>query len=120
MTTSEILRAARQELEQHGWIQGEYYEFGSGHCLVGALDEVTGATCQESVYLAVVLALGIPRNGRNAEGILIDWNDDASRKFGEVVQLLEDAARLEDSAHAASLEQAMAMTELIEEELVTV
>lgn len=116
--TSEVLNAAADYIEEHGWIQGQYGEFVEGSaieapyyppgcrvCLTGAINLVTdGSPClpgsmgvgnselNAAAYQAVRQALEV-RGKITARESVMTWNDAEGRTQAEVVALLRRVAR---------------------------
>lgn len=84
-TPKGILRAALRLLEKKGWIQSAYEDYYTGaHCLVGAIDAVSGVSLYEEQKVYELL-------GFSDGGQAINWNDLKSRKFSDVKARIEQA-----------------------------
>jgi hypothetical protein len=95
--TVEVLRAAREYLFEHGWMQGEYEDEGGQVCLEGACRKPLGLPTRASddpdenddetwaaafnAEAAISRTLGIPG--------VVTWNDDHDRTFDEVINAID-------------------------------
>lgn len=119
MKTSEMFDRAADLLEQHGWNQGAYFGYDGSHCMVGALQESSGAyhyeverllSCGSVVMKGIncnqTLDPDIMRSFCKAYDILLcyvlneadcveTWNDTGGRTKKQVVFVLRTAATLQ-------------------------
>lgn len=90
MTTSEILLAAADHLERHGWQQWLSGSAGQPCCLVGAIKvacrgvEADYIAARNRLYEHLGTSSGVP--------LLVDWNDTFGRTADEVIAALRAAA----------------------------
>jgi len=100
METKEILLKSAKWLEENGWCQGEFC-FGSDDCptaccLIGVLNFISTGNARH-VNDETNLARNCIHNKLDKKYLIygIDsWNDDEKRKKQEVIDLLEEAAKL--------------------------
>lgn len=91
MTPAAILRAAAQELRDHGWCQHEGEDEKGRHCALGAIGVVAGLGQYETATVLRIY-LKTPYIG--------DWNDTPGRTQEEVIAALEAAASSTESQNA--------------------
>lgn len=88
MTPQEILSAAADLIEEHGWVQGEYGDEEYGFCVMGAVYAATAehATDRDRGNAVNRLAGSL---GYNA---VVYWNDSIAKSKEEVITALRKAA----------------------------
>ncbi len=95
MTPSEVLNAAADHLEEHGWCQGAFF-IGSRCCASGAIRLVTsghmGVPGPDSVRARTRLREYLSVPGCPVFSIF-DWNDFAGRTKEEVIGAMREAAK---------------------------
>lgn len=89
MTPQEILSAAADLIEEHGWVQGEYGDEEYGFCAMGAVYVAASysATDRDRGNAVNRLAASV---GYNA---VVYWNDSIAQSKEEVITALRKAAR---------------------------
>ncbi len=107
MTITEQLQAMRERLLEHGWTQHTLVNSDGKRCLVGAaLDDAQTVepACDMSKTelweqfgdLLAFVADGIPADWISDQGtpdpfdVITSWNDEDSRQFAEVIDLLDE------------------------------
>ncbi len=89
MTDRDILLAAADHLEQHGWRQHILGQRGEPCCLIGALDVARPVGSTASALQAVADHLGIIT--KHPFTWLVEWNDFPGRTAAEVIAALRAA-----------------------------
>ena len=118
-----VLKDARTDLEEFGWIQGSFRD-GDMHCLAGALaEQVPGCDIAadglvvtfagQELWLATLAVVGAVlasgeldvREARDRGWLLdmaTDWNDRGDTTFGDVLDVLDAALeRIPDDKEAS-------------------
>lgn len=95
MNSVKILKAAKTELIENGWVKGHYF-LEEKHCVIGAIGKVQGIStscAQNSEEVRILgLALGMVRyDDRDIGGSVILWNDMPSRTFTDVIDAFDQA-----------------------------
>jgi hypothetical protein len=89
MKDSEILRGAIDQIERHGWIQGEAGSPDKGMCAIGALAYAANVTETGGIHAieqAMVALTNVVGRG------VVAFNDDPSTSSEDVLLALKQAA----------------------------
>jgi hypothetical protein len=102
---SELLTAAKAEIQKNGWCQGQYTDNKGQHCILGAT--MSQILDNNSVYWDAVKALqgSLGTSGTSGFNDVVVWNDDPSRTVDEVIALFDKAierAKREELSEVAS------------------
>ncbi len=96
MTTVEVLRAAKAELQRRGWMQNPpARDDNSPCCAAQALNIYETFSNEFDSFDALQMALGIKTDGNTKW--LADWNDALGRTVDEVLAAFDKAIALAES-----------------------
>ena len=92
-TPDEMLRAAADYLEEHGWIQGEGIRADGAACALGAIWAVGGSVLNtpeshEETAARLLLQQRIAALGYPHPDCIPSWNDELERTQAEVIAVL--------------------------------
>lgn len=101
LTTKDFLVSAKTKLMDHGWVQGHLGSRQEGYCIMGAMDAVSedlldNGTSDGDTWNQYMDAEKAVRNEllrRGMIGAIGTWNDADHRTQGDVLDLLDSAAR---------------------------
>lgn len=99
MTTVEILRKAKAELQRRGWRQGAFGHLGSGPmCMVGAYLAVKGDyDCDHRGYAEAPAYVLLAKATGSAPYSVSGWNDATGRTVDEVYAAFDRAIALAEA-----------------------
>jgi hypothetical protein len=89
MNASELLNAAADYIEKHGWQQGELGHVGGPVCILGSLIYADGSSNSRAIDQSVTLIRDRIGGGKLS---VAAWNDHPDRTLKDVLRTLRLAA----------------------------
>lgn len=95
--TGKTIMFAAELLRRFGWCQGAWFQVDGTMCAMGALyraitgDPVRSENDNHPAVTRVIRYLG--GSSYDGRGVVEQWNDRPGRKAGDVISMLESAAR---------------------------
>jgi hypothetical protein len=105
MSVKQNLTAAKQLIEDGGWVQQVYYDGRGCFCAVGAVKEIIGDlsffgrdSTKQDEYDALIKAVekvSGKEGNRHIDDVFM-WNDTLGRTKEEVLEMFDEAIRIAD------------------------